>query len=131
MCVVPRRILHNESSNEVIAVAMLDTYSQGIFSTDDLMKKLDNQGTKTSINIKALTGDEKQPSHNSEWISVSKMSTAENEIQKWMKLPPPYLRTETPVGKSEIATPGKLKQSKYLKKYQKLLEKMMIQVWTC
>lgn len=54
MCVVPRRILHNESSNEVIAVAMLDTYSQGIFSTDDLMKKLDNQGTKTSINIKAL-----------------------------------------------------------------------------
>lgn len=63
MCVVPRRILHNESSNEMIAVAMLDTYSQGIFSTDDLMK---NQGTKASINIKALTGDEKQPSHNSE-----------------------------------------------------------------
>ena len=131
MCVVPRRILHNESNNEVIAVAVLDTYSQGIFSTDDLMKKLDNHGTKISINIKALTGDEKQPSHTSEWISVSKMSTAENEIQKWMKLPPPYLRTETPVDKSEIATPGKLKQSKYLKQYQKLLEKMMIQVGTC
>ena len=56
------------------------------------------------------------------------MSTAENEIQKWIRLPPPYLRTETPIDKSEIVASGKLKKWKYLKKYQKSLEKVIIQV---
>lgn len=81
MCVVPAGIRHDETDKELIAFTVLDTCSQGMFTTEDLIKKLNSLGTKTSINIKNLTRHERQSSH-------IKMSRAENEIQIWMKLAP-------------------------------------------
>ena len=63
MCVAPARIFHDESDKELIVFAIPDTCSQGTFGTEDLMKQLNIIGTKTSINIKNLTGNERQSSH--------------------------------------------------------------------
>ena len=56
MCVVPVRIQHEKSNKEVISFAMLDACSQGIFSTNNLMKDLVIEGTRTYININTLNG---------------------------------------------------------------------------
>ena len=54
MCVVPVRVKHSDSDKEVKTFALLDTWSQGTFVTEDLISKLRVSGVKTSINIKTL-----------------------------------------------------------------------------
>ena len=61
ICVVPVRMQHEKSNKEIISFAMLDACSQGtFFSTNKLMKDLGIEGTRTSINIKILNGQERQ-----------------------------------------------------------------------
>ena len=59
-CVVPVRIRHEKSNEEVISFAMLYVCSQGTFSTNKLMKDLGIEGTRTYINITTLNGQERQ-----------------------------------------------------------------------
>ena len=47
MCVVPVRIQHEKSNKAVISFAMLDTCSQQTFLTNQLMKDLGIEGTRT------------------------------------------------------------------------------------
>ena len=95
---------------------MLDACSQGTLSTNKLMKDLDIEGTRTYINIKTLNGQERQSTHILDDIKVYKLTPDADKHQKWIKLPTSYTKEETPVDRSEIATPDKLKQWQYLEK---------------
>ena len=121
MCVVPVRIQHEKSNKEVISFAMLYVCSQGTFSTSKLMKDLGIEGTRTYINIKILNGKERRSTHNIDDIKVWKLAPEADKHQKWIKLPSSYSKEEIPVGRSEIATPAKLKQWEYLEKISRFL----------
>ena len=110
MCVVPVRIQHEKSNKEVISFAMLDACSQGTFSTNTLMKDLGIEGTRTSINIKVLNGQERQSTYVLDGIKVCRLTPEADKYQKWIKLPSTYTKVEIPVGRNEIAVPAKLKQ---------------------
>ena len=90
--------------------AMLDPCSQGTFSTNKLVNDLGIEGTRTSINIKTLNGQERQSTHILDGIKVCKLTPEADKYQKWIKLPSTYTKEEIPVDKSEIVTPAKLKQ---------------------
>ena len=68
------------------------------------------------INIKTLKGQERQSTHIIDGIKVCKLTPEADEHQKWIKLPSSYTKEEILVERSEIATPGKLKQWQYLEK---------------
>ena len=59
---------------------MLDTCSQGTFTTTSSMKQLNISGIQTFINIKMLIGHQKESSDIVEGLSVSK-TTVSNGIQ--------------------------------------------------
>ena len=44
MCVLPVKVQHKESNDEIITFAMLDNCSQGTFATENLMNQLDING---------------------------------------------------------------------------------------
>ena len=121
MCVVPVRIQNEKSNKEVISFAMLDAYSQGTFSTNKLMKDLGIEGTRTSINIKMLNGQERQSTYILDGIKVCRLTPEADKYQKWIKLPSAYTKEEIPVDKNEITTPAKLKQWQYLEKISSFL----------
>ena len=114
MCVIKVKVQHKESNKEIITFAMLDTSSQGTFATENLMNQLDINGIRTSIGIRTLIGHQKQSSYLLDGLSVSKLVLGSSEKAKWIRLPSTFTRKEIPVDQSEIATPAKLKQWKYL-----------------
>ena len=114
MCVVPVNVQHEESNKGIITFAMLHTCSQGTFATENLMNQLDINGIQTSIGIRTLIGHQKQSSYLLDGLSVSKLVLRPSEKVKWIRLPSTFTRKEIPVDQSEIATPAKLKQWKYL-----------------
>ena len=93
---------------------MLDACSQGTFSINKLMKDLGVEGTRTSINIKALNGQERQSTYILDGIKVCRLTPEADKYQKWIKLPSIYTKEEIPVNRNEIAMPAKLKQWQYL-----------------
>ena len=62
MCVVPVRVKHSDSDKEVKTFALLDTYSQETFVTENLISKFGVSGKRTSVNIKTSSENQKQPS---------------------------------------------------------------------
>ena len=54
---------HEKSNKEVISFAMLDACSQGMLSTNKLMKDLVIDGTRIYINMKTVNGQERQSTH--------------------------------------------------------------------
>ena len=121
MCVVPVRIHHEKSNKKIISFAMLDACSQGTFSTNKLMKDLGIEGTRTSINIKMLNGQERQSTYILDGIKVCRLTPEADKYQNWIKLPSKYTKEEIPVDRSEIAMPAKLKQWQYLEKISRFL----------
>ena len=110
MCVVPVRLRHCNSQNELKTFALLDSYSQGTFVTDWILKELDVTLVKTSINIKTVNSNQKVSSTLMNGIMVPKqVSSARNQIH-WTKLPKLYTRKQILVDPSEVATPLKLKK---------------------
>ena len=60
---------------------MLDTCSQGTFSTNKLMKDLGIEGTRTSINIKTLNGQERQSTYIIDGIKVCRLTPYQTNIR--------------------------------------------------
>ena len=77
---------------------------------EQILKKLDVTGVKTSINIKTLNGNQKVSSGLGDGIMVSKQVLSTRDQIHWVKRPKLYTRKETPVDPSEVATPLKLKK---------------------
>ena len=107
---------HEKSNKEVISFAMLDACSQGILSTNKLMKDLVIDGTRIYINMKTVNGQERQSTHILDSIKVCILTTEVDKHQKWIKLPSSYTKEQIPVERSEMVTPAKLKQWQYLEK---------------
>ena len=114
MCVVPVRVKHHNSKNEVTTFALLDSCSQGTFATDDLLQRLNISGVETSISIKTLNGNQNVKSQLTDGLLVSKQTVSKNDKVQWLKLPKVFSRKEIPVDQAEIATPEKLTKWKYL-----------------
>ena len=114
MFVVPVKVQHKESSKEIITFAMLDTCSQGTFVAENLMNQLDINDIRTSIGMRTLIGPQKQSSYLLVGLYVLKLVLGPSEEVKWVRFPSTFTRKEIPVDQSEIATPAKLKQRKYL-----------------
>ena len=121
MYVVPVRVKHSDSDKEVKNFTLLDSCSQGTFVTEDLISKLSVSGVKTSINIKALNGNQKQSSSLVQGLMVSAPITSPSNQIHWIKLPKSFTRKEIPVDPVEIPTPIKLRKWKYLDKVAKHL----------
>ena len=81
MCVVPVKIQHNQSDDEITAFAMLDACSQGTFITQNLMEQLSIKGIPTSMKIKTLIGHQTESSEIVKGLLVSK-AASQNEQQK-------------------------------------------------
>ena len=81
MCVVPVKIQHNQSDDEITAFAMLDACSQGTFITQNLMEQLSIKGIPTSVKIKTLIGHQTESSEIVKDLLVSK-AASQNEQQK-------------------------------------------------
>ena len=96
---------------------------QGEFPTNKLIKDLGIEGTRTSINIKTLNGQDRQSIHILDGIKVCKLTPEADKYQKFIKLPSTYTKEEIPMDRSEIATPAKLKQWQYLEKMSSFLGK--------
>ena len=71
MCLVPAKVKHSDSHKEVKTCALLDTFSQETFVTEDPISKLGVSGVNTSIKIKTLNGNQKQSSSLVQGIMVS------------------------------------------------------------
>ena len=56
---------------------MLDTCSQGTFTTTNLMEQLNISGIQTFTNIKTLIGHQKESSYITETTSVSKTTVSD------------------------------------------------------
>ena len=110
MYVVPVRVKHSDSDKEVKNFALLDSCSQGTFVTEDLISKLSVSGVKTSINIKALNGNQKQSSSLVQGLMVSAPITSPSNQIHWIKLPKSFTRQEITVDPVEMATPIKLRK---------------------
>ena len=82
------------------------------------MKDLGIEGTRTYINIEPLNDQERQSTHIIDGIKVCKLTP---KADKHQKLPLSYTKEETPVNRSEIATPATLKQWQYLEKISSFL----------
>ena len=113
MCVVPVKVQNKESNKEIIAFAMLDTWTQRTFATENLMNKLDVNRIRTAIGIRTLIGHQKQSSYLLDGLSVSKLVLGPSEKAKGIRLPSTFITKEIPVDESEIGTPAKLKQWKH------------------
>ena len=113
MCVVPVKVQNKESNKEIIAFAMLDTWSQRTFATENLMNQLDVNRIRTAIGIRTLIGHQKQSSYLLDDLSVSKLVLGPSEKAKGIRLLSTFIRKEIPVDESEIGTPAKLKQWKH------------------
>ena len=59
ICVVPVKIGHVGTKQEVSTLAMLDNCSQGTFMKESIKEKLGISGRKTEITIKTLNGKQK------------------------------------------------------------------------
>ena len=70
MCRVPVKVQHINSDKEIMVFAMLDTCSQGTFITTSLMEQFNISGRQIFINIKILTGHQKESSNIIEGLSV-------------------------------------------------------------
>ena len=77
MCVVPVKVQNENSDKEIMTFAMLDTCSQGTFTTTNLMEQLNISGIETSINVKTLIGHQKESSGMVEDRSVSKKTISD------------------------------------------------------
>ena len=113
MCVVPVRLRHCNSQEEVKTFALLDSRSQHTFLTEPILKELDVTGVKTLINIKTLNGNQVS-STLVDGKMVSKQVLSTRDQIHWVKLSKLYTRKEIPVDPSEVATPLKLKKWHYL-----------------
>ena len=76
-CVVPVKVQNENSDKEIMTFAMLDTFSQGTFTTTNLMEQLNISGIETSINVKTLIGHQKESSGMVEDRSVSKKTISD------------------------------------------------------
>ena len=86
MSIVPVKVQHKNADKEIMTFAMLDTCSQGTFITNSLMEQLNVSGIQTFINIKTITGHQKESSYIVEGLSVSKATVSDGN-PKWIKLP--------------------------------------------
>ena len=99
---------------------MLDTCSQGTFTTTSSMKQLNISGIQTFINIKMLIGHQKESSYIVEGLSVSKVTVSDGN-PKWIKLSSAFSKKEISMDSCDIATARKLKKWDYLEKMSKKL----------
>ena len=114
MRVVPVKVQHNQSDNEIRTFAILDACSQGTFITQNLMEQLSIKGIPTSVKIKTLIGNQTESSEIVKGLLVLK-AASQNEQQKWIRLPAAY-KNEIPVESCEIAANGKLQRWNYLER---------------
>ena len=109
MFLVPVKVMHEHSANEVTTYTMLDICSHGSFIHDSLVKKLGVTGSKTTINLKTLHGLRSEKTVSAEGIKVAQLQG--DSI--WLNLPKMYARRNLPVDKEEIATPARISKWKY------------------
>ena len=97
---------------------MLDNCSQQCFVKSSFVKNLRIKGHKTSVSVKTLTQEKTHTSFAVDRLKVSRTSSLDAE---WINVPKAYTKDDLPVDSSEIATPEKIKKSKYL---QEIAEKI-------
>ena len=112
MCVVPVKIKCSKSRKVLETYAMLDCCSQETFINSELAKKLRIGGTKTTIKVKTLNGEETQETEAINGLKVTSLT----EKNGWIDLPVSYTRENLLVGDEHIATPDKIKDRKYLER---------------
>ena len=107
MFLVPVKVMHEHSANEVTTYTMLDICSHGSVIHDSLVKKLGVTGSKT--NLKTLHGLRSKKTVSVEGIKVAQLQG--DSI--WLNLPRMYARRNLPVDKEEIATPARISKWEY------------------
>ena len=111
MCVVPIKISHKDCKNTIRTYAMLDNCSEGSFIKQDLLKRLDVDGPKLSLNMKTLTGKKSEETQMVDNLKVAGVDKMNND---WISLPKVFSKKTLPVENKEVATPEKVSNRKYL-----------------
>ena len=111
MCVVPIKISNKDCKNTIRTYAMLDNCSEGSFIKQDLLKRLDVDGPKLSLNMKTLTGEKSEETQMVDNLKVAGVDKMNND---WISLPKVFSKKTLPVENKEVATPEKVSNRKYL-----------------
>ena len=113
MSIVPVRLGYEGTDKVVHTYALLDNCSQGTLVTKSALEELGITGTQTSITIKTLNGDLKNPSIAVRGLKVAR-SKVDDKNAKWITLPKTFSRDCLPVDTEDIATPDKISKWGYL-----------------
>ena len=93
MFIVPVKIQRWKNiKKEVLTYAMLDSCIEGSFLQEDLVRKLQLSGRKTTLNLEALNGERTKSTMLIEGIDAKGVSGNKS----WIKLPKIYIRPELP-----------------------------------
>ena len=111
MCTVPVKIKGSSGNKVICTYGLSDSCSQGTFILDQLRDHLCIPGRETSVTIKTINGEFKNPSKAIDCLQVSGINDDKN---LWVPLPTTFTRDELPVDNDDISKPGQLKQWKYL-----------------
>ena len=111
MCIVPVKVKHGHGKDKITTYAMLGNSGQGSFFQNSLVKELGVHSRKTTLNLKALHGQNTESPIVVEGIQVTGMS-GDGSFLTLSKL---YAKRKIPVDKEEIATRAKIKEWKHLR----------------
>ena len=111
MCIVPVKVKHGHGKDKITTYAMLGNSGQGSFFHNSLVKELGVHSRKTTLNLKALHGENTESAMVVEGIQVTGMS-GDGSFLTLSKL---YAKRKIPVDQEAIATRAKIKEWKHLR----------------
>ena len=115
MCIVPVRLCHKGSSEEIDVYAMLDECSTGTFVEERLVEKLGAK-RKTTINLGTIIGVRRVETYAVEGLSIKGSEEFEAKFASGeVKLPTTYTQEKIPMDVADIPTPKKIERWDYLK----------------
>ena len=111
MCIVPVKVKSAAQGKNVLTYAMLENCSQESFIQEALVKKIQEPGRKTTLNLKTLNEERSESTTAIEGLQIARSKDGST----WIKMPRIYTRKHLAVNKSKVATLQKIKEWNYLK----------------
>ena len=100
MCIVPVKVKSAAQGNNVLTYAMLENCSQESFIQEALVKKIQEPGRKTTLNLKTLNEERSESTTAIEGLQIARSKDGST----WIKMPRIYTRKHLAVNKSKVAT---------------------------
>ena len=102
LCVISIRVSHKQSIIAINTYALFNSFSQGTFVTEEVLKEMNLKGKGTTITVKTLNGEVTENSKVIEGLKVSNSSDFGQGIARWVSLPKSCTRKNIPLDNNDI-----------------------------